>query len=256
MECICARRGTDHMNAVSDHYQRLLAPIYLWMAGGPEHALTLGAEDLSSLGITTSSGTAAVDLGAGFGMHAIPLAQLGYSVTAVDSSAVLLGELRRFGEGLGIRTIEGDLLDFEASAATPPALILCMGDTLTHVPGVEDIDLLCSRIAVSLALGGRFVATFRDYTRPALADARFISVRSDANRIHTCFLEEQGDRMLVYDIVHERQDSGAWAMRVSHYPKLRLDPGVVVRVLERIGTARCPQYRAARNGADQRGATP
>jgi SAM-dependent methyltransferase len=95
------------MSAVSDHYQRLLAPIYLWMAGGPEHALTLGAEDLSSLGITTSSGTAAVDLGAGFGMHAIPLAQLGYSVTAVDSSAVLLGELRRFGEGLGIRTIEG-----------------------------------------------------------------------------------------------------------------------------------------------------
>ena len=41
--------------------------------------------------------------------------------------------------------------------------------------------------------------------------------------------------MLVYDIVHERQDSGAWAMRVSHYPKLRLDPGVVVRVLERKG---------------------
>lgn len=220
------------MSAVSDHYQRLLAPIYLWMAGGPDHALTVGAADLSSLGLTTSSGAAAVDLGAGFGMHAIPLARLGYSVTAVDSSAVLLGELRRLGEGLEIRTIEGDLLEFEATAATAPALILCMGDTLTHLAGVAEVDLLCTRIAASLAPGGRFVATFRDYTRPALGDARFIAVRSDANRIHTCFLEEQGDRMLVHDIIHERQDGGAWTMRVSHYPKLRLDPGVVVHVLE------------------------
>jgi SAM-dependent methyltransferase len=222
------------VSTVSDHYQRLLAPIYLWMAGGQENALAVGAADLTSLGIAASAG-AALDLGAGFGMHAIPLARLGYHVTAIDSSAVLLRELGRLGEGLGIRTVEADLQDFEASVATPPVLILCMGDTLTHLASFSDVTLLSSCIARALAPGGRFVTTFRDYTRPAVADARFIPVRSDANRIHTCFLEGAGDRILVHDIIHERLEGGAWAMRVSHYPKLRLHPDSVVGALEKMG---------------------
>jgi len=222
------------MKAVTDHYTRLLAPIYLWMAGGPDAALGHGAADLSALGIGPSKGTPAIDLGAGFGMHAIPLARLGYTVMAIDSSAVLLSQLRQLGEGLDIRAIEGDLLGFAAHLNGPPAVILCMGDTLTHLSSPADVELLCSRVAASLMPGGRFVTTFRDYTQPARGDARFIPVRSDADRIHTCFLEEEPDRMLVHDIVHERH-GGTWSMRVSRYPKLRLDPDVVVRTLERHG---------------------
>jgi hypothetical protein len=168
-------------------------------------------------------------------MHAIPLARLGYRVTAVDSSPVLLSELARLGEGLGIGAIEADLLDFAASIATAPVVVLCMGDTLTHLASMAHVEVLCLRIARAMSPGGRFVTTFRDYTRPARADARFIPVRSDANRIHTCFMEEEDDRILVHDIVHERQEGGTWAMRVSHYPKLRLDADVVVRALEKMG---------------------
>ena len=80
------------MNAVTDHYAQLLAPIYLWMAGGPRKALDLGTADLSTLGLGTSRNTVAIDLGSGFGMHAIPLARLGYAVTAIDSSAILLND--------------------------------------------------------------------------------------------------------------------------------------------------------------------
>jgi SAM-dependent methyltransferase len=226
-----AVRDARRMNAVTDHYTRLLAPIYLWMAGGPEAAVAQGSAELSALSVARSNGAPAIDLGAGFGMHAIPLARLGYAVMAIDSSTVLLAQLQQLGEGLGIRVIEADLLDFAAHLDRPPALILCMGDTLTHLSSSGDVELLCSRVAVSLAPGGRFVTTFRDYIRPARGDARFIPVRSDANRIHTCFLEEEPDRMLVHDIEHERQ-GGTWSMRVSRYPKLRLDPDVVVRTLE------------------------
>lgn len=222
------------MNAVTDHYARLLAPIYLWMAGGSENAFHLGAADLANLAIAPTRGTPAIDLGCGFGMHAIPLARLGYDVAAIDSSAILLDELRRLGEGVGIQAIQGDLIDFTNLVATPPALILCMGDTLTHLSSLGDVELLCSRVAGSLAPGGRFVTTFRDYTHPARGDGRFISVRSDANRIHDCFIEEEPDRVLVHDIVHERQGE-TWSMRVSHYPKLRLSPDAVVRSLENLG---------------------
>ena len=121
------------MNAVTDHYARLLAPIYLWMAGGPSMALSQGAAELAAMSVPQSKGAEAVDLGAGFGMHAIPLARLGYAVSAIDSSAALLSQLRQLGEGMDIRTIESDLLDFATHLDVPPELILCMGDTLTHL---------------------------------------------------------------------------------------------------------------------------
>jgi len=49
------------------HYEQLLAPIYVWMAGGVESALAAGAQDVAPL---TPGDGLAIDLGAGFGMHA------------------------------------------------------------------------------------------------------------------------------------------------------------------------------------------
>jgi len=70
-------------------------------------------------------------------------------------------------------------------------------------------------------------------------------VRSDENRIHLCFLEEQPDHMLVYDIVHER-DGAAWHMNVSSYPKLRLAPQAVAETLRYAGLEpTSPPVRAA-----------
>jgi len=213
------------------HYEQLLAPIYVWMAGGVEAALAAGAQDVAPL---TPGDGLAIDLGAGFGMHAIPLARAGYDVVAIDTSGELLDVLRTNGAGLRLRAVEADLLDFRRHASAAVSLIVCLGDTLTHLESTDDVERLIRDVAASLRPGGRFVATFRDYTRPAAGDARFIPVRSDANRIHTCFLEEHPDHMLVHDIVHER-DGAAWRMNVSSYPKLRLAPAAVVETLRYAG---------------------
>jgi SAM-dependent methyltransferase len=223
------------MNTATDHYRELLAPIYQWMVGGADAACRLGAADLSALGIEPFSGASALDLGAGFGMHSIPLARLGYTVDAIDTSPLLISQLRQLASGLNIRAFEADLLDFPTHLKAAPLLILCMGDTLTHLSSTADVELLCARVAAALAPGGSFVTTFRDYTGPLQGNARFIPVRSDADRIHTCFLEAQPDRILVHDILHERQEAGSWSMHVSSYPKLRLDPAAVVRALEQQG---------------------
>lgn len=209
------------------------------MAGGAEAALTQGAADLAALKLPRSQGATAIDLGAGFGMHAIPLARLGYQVTALDTSDVLLAQLAELGRGLNIRAVVDDLRKFRKHLQTPAEIILCMGDTLTHLPSLEDIAILSRDVARALAPGGRYVATFRDYTGPADDNARFISVRSDANRILTCCLESKADHMLVHDIVHERSDAD-WRMRVSSYPKLRVAPESVRRMLEEQGlSAEC-----------------
>ncbi|WP_224787783.1 hypothetical protein [Pseudomonas fluorescens] len=58
---------------VADHYETHLAPVYLWMAGGFDAAVSRGEAEIEAVLPNRASGTTAVDLGAGFGMHTIPL---------------------------------------------------------------------------------------------------------------------------------------------------------------------------------------
>lgn len=222
------------MDAVRDHYAALLAPIYSWMAGGAEVAFTRGEAELESLQIAPRGGAIAVDLGAGFGMHAIPLARRGFDVVAVDSSAELLRELRGYAGALPIRTVEADLLEFPEHAPGPVEAILCMGDTLAHLASRRAIASLFARVAAALASGGLFVLTFRDYSAPLGQERRFIPVRSDGDRILTCFLEYGSEHVEVYDLLYERRDA-QWAQRVSRYTKLRLTPGWVSAELHAAG---------------------
>lgn len=212
------------MSSVARHYADHLAPIYVWMAGGFEQALSAGESDVRGfLGAVDH----AVDLGAGFGMHAIPLARAGADVLAIDSSEHLLSALSRGSDGLPIRTVQADLSDFAAYVDESPDLILCMGDTLTHLGSPEDVERLIRAVASALRPGGSFLATFRDYRSLPSGEGRFIPVRSDDTRIHTCFLEELPGHVRVHDLIHERTGE-QWQMRVSSYLKLRLSPDDVV----------------------------
>jgi SAM-dependent methyltransferase len=218
------------LSNVEDHYRELLAPVYRWMAGDTAAAFAAGAADLSDVLADVPAdgpgqGGLALDLGAGFGMHAIPLARAGYEVMAIDSSERLLEELRQLAAGLQVRTITADLMGFPGylPGAACADLIVCMGDTLTHLPELACVERLAQDVAMSLRPGGRFVATFRDYTRLPAGTARFIPVRSDSEQILTCFLEDQGASVQVHDLLHRRQGDG-WALKVSSYTKLKLDP--------------------------------
>ncbi|HEY6512988.1 MAG TPA: methyltransferase domain-containing protein, partial [Burkholderiaceae bacterium] len=210
------------MPPVAEHYEALLAPVYSWMVGGTEAAIAMGQADLAPV---LPGGTFAIDLGAGFGMHSIPLARAGWRVLAIDSSPVLLGQLSALAEGLGVRACCGDLLGFAEylSNGERADLVLCMGDTLTHLETPDALTTLSRTVAAHLSPRGRFVATFRDYSRLPSGEARFIPVRADEHRILTCFLEEFEQHVQVHDLLHERIQ-GKWVTRVSSYRKLRLSP--------------------------------
>lgn len=221
------------MSSVETHYERLLAPIYLWMAGGIDNAVALGASDIADLLPRVGF---AVDLGAGFGMHTIPLARAGHKVLAIDSSAYLLEQLRSYTADMPVTVVSADLLRF--SEHLPPHqqvdLILCMGDTLTHLPTAEAISELAEAVAATLRLGGRFISTFRDYTVMPAGPSRFIPVQSDSDRIHMCFLEEVGNHVVVHDILHQRKDN-KWTMQISNYEKLRISAHEVCRLFRAAG---------------------
>lgn len=222
------------MSQTTEHYARYLAPVYAWMVGGADEAVRRGRQELLDLGLLDPPAVYAVDLGAGLGMHSIPLERNGSRVLAVDSSALLLGELRRHDPCAAITTVEDDLLNFPAYLHGVPDLVLCMGDTLTHLPDRTAVASLFSLVAEHLWASGRFVLTFRDYSRALDGTNRFVHVKSDASRILTCFLEYCDNTVQVHDILHEL-GSGGWSMRVSAYTKLRLAPQWVKAQLEDCG---------------------
>ena len=209
------------MTTVAEHYATHLAPIYLWMAGGPAAALQAGAAEVEALNLPPVRGSVVLDLGAGFGMHSIPLARKGARVTAIDTSKELLSTLAEISNGLPIKTVNDDLLEFQDHLSEAPSAIFCMGDTIAHLPDISHVESLIERASHELRPGGTFVVSFRDYSVPIVGDHRFIPVRSDDSRILTCFLEYEPASVLVHDIVHERTTDG-WQTHVSHYRKLRL----------------------------------
>ena len=222
------------MPSVTEHYESLLAPIYVWMAGGMDAAIARGRAEVDAVCPRPSVSQWAVDLGAGFGIHAIPLADIGYSVLAIDSSGTLLDAMRSHMGPRRITSVRDDLLSFKKHIEDPAALFLCMGDTLTHLPDRRTVERLFADVAEALERGGTFIVTFRDYSAPLVGLKRFIPVRSDSDRILTCFLEYGDDAVTVHDILHER-DGSVWRQRLSSYRKLRLPPDWVAGALEAKG---------------------
>ena len=213
------------MRSVEQHYDQHLAEHYSWLFGGLPERTRENRELFDKLGLRSTSKERALDVGAGSGFQSIPLAELGYAVTAVDLSAKLLEELARSRGDLPIETVRKDILELIPSLPSGAfAVTVCMGDTLTHLASFGDVQRLLREVHRVLGPGGTFVIAMRDYTKELRGDERFIPVRADEQTVFSCFLEYEGDHVRVYDVIHSRRDDEGWDMRVSSYKKLRIAP--------------------------------
>jgi SAM-dependent methyltransferase len=222
------------MNSAKDHYARLLAAHYSWMFGDFDAKVAEQKALFESLGLGPAQGARALDLGCGSGFQSFALAELGYALTAVDSSPALLAELEEHTSGQAIRTVEADLLDLAEHVREAVDLIVCMGDTLTHLGSFVDVEWLFERALEALTPGGRLVLTFRDLSRAAEGLDRFIPLRSTPEKIMTCFLEYGAHIVTVHDLIHIKEGE-TWRLEKSCYRKLRLSADCVADMLESAG---------------------
>jgi predicted RNA methylase len=109
------------MASVREHYDVHLGPIYGWMLGDFNTAKEAARGELQAAGLHEGAGCTAVDLGAGVGAHAIALAEAGYSVTAIDTCAQLLEELRAHAGNCAIKCVHDDLLQLRRHCDVPVA---------------------------------------------------------------------------------------------------------------------------------------
>jgi SAM-dependent methyltransferase len=207
------------MKDMQAHYDTLLARHYTWLFGGREANEERNRALFDELGVVTDGDALAVDLGAGSGFHTLPLLQLGFRVTAVDCCATLLDEVREQWPGDKLTTVVGDARDMSSWARGSAQLVLCMGDTLSHFDSRDDVTKLFTDARDVLSAGGQLMLSFRDLSQPLVGTARFLPVRSDDDRIFTCFLEYLGEKVQVHDVVYERMD-GEWRLYASAYPKI------------------------------------
>ena len=187
-----------------------------------------------------SQNKVAIDLGSGSGFQSIALRSLGYIVHAVDFSRELLDELQQRDSSVIIR--EGDLLDltFVEELHLSPELIVCMGDTLTHLGSKDDVILLLETVFRLLSpQQGSFLITYRDLSGARNDLDRFIPVKSDDTRILTCFLEEDeenNDKVKVFDLLYEKHAiSHQWELKKSCYKKLKLSVCWLQQEMQRLG---------------------
>lgn len=207
------------MNAQA-HYDNHLAAFYAWMTGNFDTKQQEQETYFSNKHITPTGNAVAIDLGAGHGLQTISLANLGFTVYAVDFNQHLLSELNARAKGMTVRTILANIAN-TAQYTMNAELITCMGDTLTHLESVQQVNALFGEWNSILPEGGKLVLSFRDLTQELEKEERFIPVRAEDERIHTCFLEYFPGFVRVFDMLMEKQN-GQWIQKVSSYQKLRL----------------------------------
>lgn len=225
------------MANVEQHYDQVLSDVYSWMYGGFDAALARFTEFFASRGIAPRGSGRALDLGAGCGFQSIPLAQAGFAVTAIDVDRKLLDELRAHTRDADVAIVRGDLMQFDEHVREAQELVVCMVDTLVHLPSKADVSALFAKVRAALEPGGKLILSFRDLSREATELDRFIPVRSDDATVFTCFLEFEPETVKVHDLVHRRQPDGGWTLLKSFYRKLRLAQPWVEAELGRAGFA-------------------
>jgi len=223
------------MSSIVEHYRDFLAERYTWMCGGFPAQVQKNRDLFCTLGLEDGANRIALDLGCGSGFQSLALAQSGYRVVSVDLSKLLLQELAAEAGELSIDMVHANMLDVEQySKSGPFDVVVCMGDSLTHLESIAEVGQLIENAASVLRAGGRICLSFRDLTEELTGVDRALPVRLDRDHLMTTFLEYTPTHVHVHDIAFEAEGDG-WQMRKSVYRKLRLSSDAAEKLLRNSG---------------------
>ena len=108
-----------------------------------------------------------LDAGAGTGLYSLILARLGVRVTVVDVSGAMLQQLARNAEMLGahVETIKSSLENLSVAAPGTTDAIVCLGNTISHVQGDDDLRRVLANFSWILRPDGTLLIQLLNYEK-------------------------------------------------------------------------------------------
>ena len=121
----------------------------------------------------------AIDAGCGTGLHALLLAELGASVTAIDPSEEMLLRARKHAleQGLSIVTHRSDIEGLPRLGLSPVDTIVCMGNTIAHLLTEDSLRTSLKHLYDLLLPGGILVLQLLNYDRILSSREEILSIR-------------------------------------------------------------------------------
>lgn len=218
------------MQSPESHYENFLAEKYSWMLGDLSVREKEQLEFFRSFEISPRGNGLAWDLGAGSGIQSIPLEKLGFQVLAIDFSEKLLSEIKKRKPDTKIETKIADIRSGDLYQGVSPEILLCMGDTITHLESEKDWETTIGLWSSFLSPGNKLILGYRDLSQGKPGDKNIFVVRSEESRIFTCQLQFSQNKVEVTDIFHEKSDIG-WTVSSSSYNKLILPMEDLIRTV-------------------------
>jgi SAM-dependent methyltransferase len=175
-----------------------------------------GAAISAMLGRTDGSGARILDVSAGIGTQALPLAALGYEVVARDLSAGAIARLRREAEsrGLALDADTADMRSVGGSVSGSFDAVIAFDNSVPHLLSDAEIADALRGFADLLVEGGALLISVRDY---GLVDRRPTSFHSYGERKRGGRTFRLGQAWKWLDAAHydttmiiEREENGVW----------------------------------------------
>lgn len=144
-------------NSIEEHYQHWMTSRQPPLFGKwPDTKVMQLAADLGD------PATAPVlDVGAGTGRNALPLARRGHPTDALELVPELAAEMRKAAshEGVPVEVIEGDVLSPELALKTSHYKLIVLSEVTSHFRDLEELRTVFGKFAGALAPGGLVVVS-------------------------------------------------------------------------------------------------
>ncbi len=161
-----------------------------------------------------------LDISCGTGHHAVMFKEMELNVDAMDLSEPMLAKAREnaASEHLSITFKQGD---FRRIGETYPGsfdAIVCLGNSLPHMKGDDEIGRVLQEVAAHLAPSGLFVVEMRNYDFLMAQRPRFfpLAIRDDSGFIYA--LDYHADEIIFNILYLNTKTEEFKAFQTTYYP--------------------------------------
>ncbi len=163
-----------------------------------------------------------LDAATGTGMHAIALAQLGYSSPGADLSPGMIDKARQNAASAHVQ-VRFEVAGFgnlaQAFGRQAFDAVLCLGNSLPHLLSLADLDAALSDFAACLRPGGTLLVQNRNFDLVMSRRERWMEPQShtedETEWVFQRFYDFDPDGLLTFNMVTlKRVEQGDWTQKV------------------------------------------